>query len=1099
MKLIYGRAGTGKTYYCMNEIKEEIAKAYKGPLLYIVPEQFSFEAEKELINIIGKSGIIKVEVLSFKRLAHRIFNELGFKGGNISNAGKSMLIFYILTKLDNKLKILKNSIKNTGIVDTVTDLISEFKRYNITPDLLKTINTKNEQLKIKLDDLYLIYDEYEKSINNRYIDTDDELTILSKLLNESKLYKDAKIWIDEFSGFTSQEYEVIRQLSKDAANISITITLDNNNEELFKLNIKTAKKLKKIEKSEEIYLKTNHRFMNNEIMHLEENIFKYPAKIYDYNIENIKINVCSNYYSEIERVAIEILKLVRENNLRYQNIAILARNLDTYKDNINMVFKLYNIPYFLDDKKELDSEPLIHLILSLLDICSNNFSYDSIFNYLKSGLTNIHDSNDIDIIENYVLKYGIRGNTWTKLWTIGNENLEKINIIRQQIINPIMSFRNILDTRKTAREIVLELYNFLINIGVYENIQNKINRLKEIKTTAAIETANEYTQVWNILIDLLDEIVDVIGDEFLSFEKFKNILKMGVTKHNIGLIPPSKDKVIIGNIDRTRNSNVKSLFIIGVNDGVFPMTFSTEGFINDDERLELLNDGIELAKDTKTLLFEENFNIYKALTTPSELLNISYSISTLDGKSLRPSYIIKQMKNIFPNLKESNYIINNENEFDYINTCDATFAHLLKKIRAYSDGVDINEIWKEAYEWYKTNYNDRTLSVISGLNYNNSTEYADKNSINNLYSSNMNVSVSKCEKFTLCPFSFYLRYGLNLKEREVYKLETPDIGSFLHQVIDKFSEYVQDNNIKWRELEKEWCNNKVDEIVNEILLSYKNNLFNSSSRLKYLGLKLKRILKRAIWLIVIHIKNSEFDVVGSEVEFGKGKQYKEIDIDLGNGNNLILNGKIDRIDIAKTEDGKFIRIIDYKSSNKEIKLSDVYYGLQLQLLTYLDAAANDDFIPGGVLYLKLDDPLIKSNRDITPEEIENQIMKSLRMDGLILSNARLIRAMDVNMKTESDIINLAIKRDGTYGKMPVADYDQFADLKKHIRNIYKEIGKEIMRGNVKNEPIRRKNKSACDFCEYKSICRFDRKLGNEYKYLNELKAEEVFSLINKEK
>jgi ATP-dependent helicase/nuclease subunit B len=1095
MKLIYGRAGSGKTYYCMNQIKENIAKAYNGPLLYIVPEQFTFEAEKELIRVIEKPGIINVEVLSFKRLCHRIFNELGYKGNNIGSSGKSMLIFFILNKLNDKLKLLKNAVKNPGIVDTVADLISEFKRYNITPEMLKSISISNEQLKMKLEDMYLIYNEYESTIKNKYIDTDEELTILSHLIGDSTIFNGAKIWIDEFNGFTPQEYEVIKKLAQKS-NITVTLTLDNSKQELFILNRKTANKLKQIEDCEEIYLSNSLRFNNPELKHLEKNIFKYPHENFEGDVNDIKISSCSNTFQEIERVAIDINKLVRDRNFRYQNIAILSRNLDSYKNLISMIFNVYNIPYFLDDKRELDSEPLIQLVLSLFDICIKNFSYESVFNYLKTGLTNIRDINEIDIIENYVLKYGIRGSSvWNKEWKSDEEDLGKINTIRQNIITPIFEFKDSLNNIKTVKELVISLFEFLIKIGVYENIQNKIQSLKDLNNNFSIEIANENAQVWNIFINILDEIVGAIGDERISFEKFKDTLKIGITKQKIGLIPPSKDQVLIGNIDRTRNANVKFQFIIGVNDGIFPMAFSTEGFINDNDRVELFNSGIELAKDTKTLLFEENYNIYKALTTPSDSLLISYPISTLEGKSLRPSYLIKQILKMYPNLKENNFVID-DIDSDYINTPNATFYHLLKKLRSYIDGLDLSEEWKCAYQWFNNFENEKMESVNKGLDYTNAIEYADKKLINNLYGSNINSSVSRLEKFSLCPFSFFLKYGLNVKTRQIFKLETPDTGTFLHEVIDKFSNFVQENNMNWRDLEKAWCDEKVSEIVNDYLISFRNSLFNSSNRLKNLGLKLKRILKRIVWLIVLQIKNSEFDVIGNEVEFGRGKQYKEIELELDGDNKITLSGKIDRIDLAKTSEGKYIRIIDYKSSNKEIKLSDVFYGLQLQLLVYLDAASLNDFLPGGVLYLKLDDPIIKSKKDLTSEELEYEIMKSLRMDGLILANARLIKAMDTNMDSESSLINLSQKKDGTYGKMPVATEKQFSDLKIHIRKTLKDIGNEIMKGNIKNLPIKKKNFTSCDYCEYKTICRFDRKLGNEFNLISELKEEEVFKRIS---
>ena len=346
---------------------------------------------------------------------------------------------------------------------------------------------------------------------------------------------------------------------------------------------------------------------------------------------------------------------------------------------------------------------------------------------------------------------------------------------------------------------------------------------------------------------------------------------------------------------------------------------------------------------------------------------------------------------------------------------------------------------------------------------------------------------------------FYLKYGLKLKERKVFKLDTPDIGLFLHEIIDRFSEYVIKNNISLREIEKDETEKIVSQLVDELLVDFKNNIFNSSSQMKRLVVRLKRVIKRVIWVIVNHIRNGEFEISGSEVEFGKDKGLSAVEIELSDGNKLLLNGKIDRIDIAKTEEGKFIRIIDYKSYNKELKLSDIYYGLQLQLLVYLDAAMEKDLLPGGMLYLKLDDPIMKTKKNISKEEIEEEINKKLRMKGVILSDARLIKAMDTNMTNESSVLDLSVKKDGTFtSKVPVATKEQFTELRNHMKKILKQMGDEILSGNIKNEPVKKKSKSACEFCDYKLICRFDKELGNKFKIINDLKNDQVFEQLSLE-
>lgn len=1090
MRLILGRTGSGKTLYCMNEIKKYDKEAFSKPLIYIVPEQFSFEAERNLIKVLEKKGMMNSQVLSFKRLAYKIFTEKGFYENPIGAAGKTMLIYSIMIRNEEKLSLLKNVSKNIGLVDTVVKQIEELKRYHITPEILENIKMDNQYLMKKLSDILIIYREYENRISNKYLDGNDELKVLTSFLDTKTYLDGAKIWIDAFDGFTPEELAIIQKLEKKA-DVTISITVDDD--ELFSLNQKTIEKLKKIAKiSEVIKLPNIYRYNSKELAHLEKNFLRYPYKKYENEVYDILLTLNKNPYSEIENIACKINECVRENAYRYEDIAILARDTESYKNIFQTVFKLYNIPYFLDDKRSLFTQPIILLILSLLDICVRNFSYESVFGYLKTNLTNVEDRNDIDLIENYVLKWGIRGSDWYKEWSMPDSNLEKINHIREDVVTPILKFKKELTGKKTVKEIVIAIYNYLVDINVYRNIENQIDKLK---THNNLELASEYAQGWNVTMNILDEMVDVLGEEQISFDKFLNTLKMGISNHKIGIIPPTKDQIIIGDIERTRSSHIKILFIVGVNDGNFPRAFSDEGFINDREREELLNDGIEIAKDTKKLLIEENFNIYKAFAVPSDKLYLSYPTSTMENKPLRPSFIIKQLKNIFPNLKEKSMVV--DDEIIAVNL-NGSLPRLLNKIRDYVDGEEISDYWKNVYLWYKNNDIERIDKISTALNYKNTIEYMNKYLTKKLYGENINGSVSKLEKYISCPFSYYLRYGLKAKEREMYRLENPDLGSFLHEVIDRFSKYVLENDIVWRDLEREECDKIVDIIIEVVLGDFKHNLLNSSARLKQLSIKLKRLVKRMIWIITMQIKMGEFDVFDNEAEFGIDKKYPAIEIKLSDGGKIILNGKVDRIDIASTEDGKYIRIIDYKSSQKKIKLSDVYYGVQLQLLTYLDAIADESTIPGGVLYLELNDPMIKSNKDMLPEEIELEIMKQLRMKGLILSNARLVKAMDTSMVKESSVLNLSVKKDGTYTKMPTATEEQLENLRHHIRNVLKQIGEELICGNIKNEPIKRKNSTGCDYCEYKVICQFDRKLGNKFKVLEELNDEEVWQLIGRE-
>ncbi len=1094
MRVIRGRSGSGKSYFCMNEIKEQLIASYEGPLIYIVPEQFSLNAEYDISKVIGKGGILEVQVLTFKRLCHRIYNEFGVKKESISKSGKAMLVYSIMKELENELVLLKGVDKKQGLVTTVCDLISEFKRYNVTPDILLNSNVKDSRLTNKLKELAYIYEEYERQICGKFTDDDDDLRIVTNYIEKSKIVANAKIWIDGFDGFTPQELEVIKSLNK-VSDISIELSSDADTSELFLLNNKTFEKLKRFSNIDVISLDEPKRFENDELRHLEKNFNSFSNSKFIDKTKHIDISIMPNLYDEVEKVAYDISKKIRDEGYRYNDIMVVTRNSESYESIFKMIFERYNIPYFIDSKTELSLQPLICLVLSLLDICNKNFQTADVITYLKTGLTNVSDINDIDKLENYVLKYGIKGNKWLSNWDYDSEETNNsINAIRELVVTPIIKFKESLEGKKTIKDIAVAIYNFLNEIHIKENIDEFLNQIKDADVISSMENtyADTYIQVWNIFVELLDEMVNSLGEKKTTFDKFAQILKQGISTKQIGLIPTTRDGLTVGDISRSRSSHIKILYVVGVNDGIFPMPYTSEGFLSDIERNELLEDNIEIAKDTKMLLLEENFNIYKILTVASREIHLSYPIADNTGTTLRPSSMINEIKNMFPNIAEHNFILKEHLFENLINTKKSTFVHFASESRKKADNENIDSRWNAVYKWYKDN-NPEFISIIeSGLSYTNRTKNISKDLSHNLYGSVMKSSVSKMETYASCPFMFYLKYGLNLKERKTFKLETPDVGIFMHDILDKFSKYLESHNISWREIEKEDLDKISSQIVDQTLSERKYNIFTSNNRLRFLSIKLKRIVKRVLWIITLHVKDSEFDVSGSEMTFGENSNYPPVTLELSEGNRLVLNGKIDRIDIAKTEEGNFVRVIDYKSSSKAINLSNVFYGLQLQLITYLDVATSTDLISGGALYLKLDDPMIKSKKNISPEEIESQIREKLKMNGIILADVRLVQAMDTKMEKESNNLNLSVKKDGTYSKMPTATREELKSLCKHTKNILKKFAEEILNGSIANEPLRIKKENPCAYCDYKEICNFDRELGNRFKKVAELKNEEVF-------
>ena len=1109
LKIIYGKSGTGKSEYIFKEIAKKIEDEQKEKIYVITPEQFSFTAEKKLLDSIKASAVISAEVITFNRMAYRVMKELGSAKTNLSSTGKSMLIYKILAEEKKNLKFIGKSQENVDLIGTQ---ITEFKKHGVTVENLKNVadKTENKYLKAKLNDMLDVYEKYTEYIQNEYIDENDNLTILAENLDFVKDFDNSYIYIDEFVGFTYQEYEIIRKLLRKAKQIHITVCTDsinpdnNPDKDLFYENKKTIDRLYNIAKQENcliekpVNLEKAYRFKTEELAHLEKNIYAIPYKKYEKDVNNINLFLAKNQYSEIKNVAENIVKLVRDKQFRYKDISVITKDLEGYANLCKAIFEKYNIPVFIDEKKDLSENVLVKYVLAVLNIFAKNWSYESVMEYIKTGLVNEVDDEDINIIENYALRWGIKGSKWYNgNWNFYNESEEeqkKILFIREKIIVPLLSFKKELAKENTVKGITTRLYNYLIENHINTNIEEKI---KELEEAGEIEKAKEYETSFKIIIDIFDEIVMVLGDKKINFEQYASILKIGLSTTGLGKIPLTQDQVTVGDVDRSRSHKVRAVFIIGLNDGMFPSVNSNEGFFNDQDREYLKTQGTELAKGTLEKLYDDNFNIYKAFSASEEKIYLSYASSDLEGKSLRPSILINRIKKMFPNLAEQSDVIEKQSE---VIIEESTFETLLDKLRDFRDGKSIEPIWFELYNYYinSAKWKERLQNSIRALNYNIKTEELDVNIVKKLYGDNLKTSVSRLEQYESCPFSYYLKYGLNLSEKEDFKIQSIDTGTFMHDVIDSFFEELHNMGIKVKEIEKEKIDEIVEEIIEEKLKLKKNYIFTGIPKYKVLSNRLSKVVKKSIEYIVDSLKNSEFEIMGNEVEFKDGKEYPAIQIELENGKKVEITGKIDRIDIAKTPEGKYIRIIDYKSSTKNINLNEVVAGLQLQLLTYLDAVCNiEDVLPAGVLYFNLIDPNIKAKEKLDEEKIEQEIRKQFKMKGLILADIDIVKKMDTKLeKGNSNIIPAYIDKNGNLAnKSSTITRQQFENLQKYTNKIIKQISNNILSGNIDIKPYYKikGGKTPCEYCKYKSICNFNNGIcKKEYNYIGNESKDYIF-------
>ncbi|WP_342430211.1 helicase-exonuclease AddAB subunit AddB [Neobacillus sp. FSL H8-0543] len=1157
LRLITGRSGSGKTTMCLNEIRDILSENPEGtPILYIVPEQMTFLSEYRLSTDSVLGGMIRAQVYSFSRLAWRILQETGgISRYHLSSVGMSMLISKIIEDQKDQLKLFQRAADKNGFIKQVEQMITEFKRYCIRPEELiqESLATSGNDdsaakaLKDKLNDLEVIYTHFEQEVFGKYIDAEDYFQLLSEKVASSAYLREAEIYIDGFYSFTPQEYRVIKELMKHCKKVTISLTADRliyesvpDELDLFRLSgeayfsIYVMAKAEGIEIEQPIRLSEQEKWTHPSLRHLEEKFDTRPAVPF-HGQPSIHIGQAVNRRAEIEGIAREVRQLVRTKGYRYRDIALLIRNGGDYHDTLEPVFNDYQIPYFIDQKRTMLNHPLIELIRSSLEVINSFWRYEPVFRVIKTELLfPLEENSDrmrekMDKLENYVLALGIKGSKWTKkdrwsyrrirglemevnVQTDAEKEIEQeLNELRIMVTAPILRLSRRLKKADTGRKLCEAIYLYLEELDIASKLENwKI--AAEIKGN--LVRMREHDQVWNAVIELLDQYVEILGEEKVSLKSFSVILEAGFESLHFSLIPPALDQVLIGDLEKSRLTDIKATFVVGVNEGVLPAKIAEEGILADEEREQLLSAGITVAPSSRTRLLDENFLAYKALTTPSEILYVSYPLANDEGKALIPSSYIKRLKDLFPDIAEHYYVTDpaelaEDDQLDFVTNYRTTMSYLTAQLQLKKRNYPISDLWWDVYNFYiESMWKPQAGKILSSLFYSNKTMQLSKDVADELYGETIQASVSRMELFNGCAFAHFAQHGLKLRERQVFRLEAPDIGELFHAALKHISDIVNERKISWAELSKQQCEELSREAVSALAPKLQNEILLSSERHHYIKRKLEQIITRASLVLSEHAKASGFSPVGLELGFGKNGVLPPLTFSLRSGKRMELSGRIDRVDQAKTEnDSTYLRVIDYKSSEKDVNLTEVYYGLALQMLTYLDIVITHSkelvemkASPAGVLYFHVHNPLITSKKLLSADEIEKEIMKKFKMNGLMLGDQNVIQLMDQTLESgDSQIISAGIKKDGNLTKKSkVASIAEFEDLRTYVRHLYQKTGDAIVDGRVEIDPYKLKDKKPCTFCAYKSVCQIDESLDNEYRILTPKSNETVFDLIRKE-
>ncbi|UNC91797.1 helicase-exonuclease AddAB subunit AddB [Candidatus Contubernalis alkaliaceticus] len=1144
LSLVLGRAGTGKSRFCLEEVRHKLKENPIGePLIYIVPDQVVFQFEHALASTPGLEGIIRAQVLSFRRLAWKVMQEVG--GGAlqyIDDFGKGLMIRKILENHKEDLRVLKLAGEKAGTIAKMVEFYNQLKRSRVTLRLFEQHSRCHDKFK----DLAFIFLKLEKKLAGLYQDSEDFLELLACSLNHSSYLSNAEIWVDDFYEFTNQEYKVLEGLLTKGLEVTVTLCLDKNYsskekiEELspFYPTALTCRKLNEMVErvgvnAKAIILKSGQmtRFSQRpQLMHLEKNLTLTFPKPYEGKAEDsVGILTAVNRRWEIEHIAGQMIILARDKGYRWRDMSIMAPDLESYKDIISTVFREYDIPFFLEHKRTVLHHPLIEFVRSALEVVCFNWNYDAVFRCIKTELLLPPEEERLQgknwqehmwQLENYVLAFGISSDQWQsdKPWdylqggaleeekekvTEEQEHyLNMINMAKEVIREPLVRFqRNVENAVKVSAKIKA-LQQLLQEIQAVHRLERWSQKsLEEGKP----EKAREHLQVCKALSGLLDQMEEIMAEDNVTSAIFLNMLETGFESMRLGLEPSSLDQVLIGDLERTRPGNIKIAFIPGANEGTLPSRPKEDGIITEQERELLIDSGVDLAPGSLRRLFDKQFLIYTVLTRASESLWLSYPLADEEGNALLPSPLVERLKEMIPSIQEIFETGNRDLVLSDIVHPGSSLNSLARQLKCWQKGQKLHPNWWGIYNWYidKEEWRGPVKYILSGLAYKNRENPLRLEVARDLYGKGLKASISRLEKYRACPFAHFIQYGLRLEERKMYRLEVPDIGQLFHGALLSFGGRVQEEGLTWGELSPEKCVELAEEEVEKLAPRLQKEVLFSTARYRYLIKKLKDTMGRTAVILGKHAKVSSFDPVALELSFGVKGVLPPVIFKLPDGFQVVMGGRIDRVDLARREDGTaYVRIIDYKSGRPELNLAEIYHGLSLQLMVYMDVVltyARDwlgvEAEPAGILYFYVHAPLIKTNKILKPKEIEKMIIQRYKMKGKVLAELEAVTLMDhsLNSPGYSDIIPAAVKKQGGFYKgsqtMDALSFDRF---RQHVRQKLTEASWGISQGRVDIKPIQIGKKKACRFCAYKAVCQFDLRLEeNCFEVLNRWPDEEV--------
>lgn len=1131
LQFICGASGSGKSSYAFDRVVALSEEEPEKNFLIVVPEQFTMATQRELVRRYPGHAIMNIDVLSFDRLAFRVFDDLGKTDlAILEETGKNLVLRKVAQERAAELPMLGRNMRRMGYVTELKSLISEFLQYRVTPETLRSLTEADETaFSYKLRDIATIYEGFLSALSGSYITAEEVLTVLIDLADQSELLRNSVLIFDGFTGFTPIQNEVLTKIFPLISEALVAVTIDTRVDilksptltDLFYMSEKMIHSLLQIAETTGTEVlppillgdADGKRYQDAPPLHfLERNLFRKRPEIYPDEPRSLSLVSLPDPREELVYAAAEIRRLVRTEGYRYRDFAIVTGELETYANYAEEVFRDFDVPVFLDRTNAILFSPLTELLRSALEVLSMRYSAESVFFCLRTGLTGI-EREDIDLLENYVLSRGIRGSRWKERFLVlpdgkGEDELEKLNALRERVVKLFAPLEDaFLGEPKTAEAECRALYEWLLSLDVEEKLRQASERFSEAGDEAK---AREFEEIYGIVIDLIDKIATLLSDEALTAEEFSEILDAGFEAADVGIIPPGYDRVTLGDIERTRLSDIKGLFFVGVNDGVIPSNTSGAGIISELERERFADAGIELAPSGKERAFIQKFYLYMNLTKPSERLTLSYARVDSEGGSIRPSYLISVLTRLFPKLT----VTEPEEKAYLLETPESARQFFLRELPNVRTGAECRE-WDALFRWYAKNerYQKFVSTMMDAAFFTHEPERISRETARALYGAILRNSVTRLEQYASCAFSHFLRYGLGLTERELHEFSAPDLGSVYHDALYRFGEKLTERGLSWATLPEEKLNAISDESLSEAVLASKVGEFFADAKGKFDYERMCRILRRSVSVMSDQLRAGRFTPEAYEVGFGGAERLDSTEFSLSPEEKMLLLGRIDRLDTYADGDDIYVKVIDYKSGGTTYDLLGIYEGLSLQLVVYLNVAEEltarrhqgKTVRPGGIFYYHLDDPLFKLDEELSDEELQSEIRKTLRPDGVANEDDAAVAAFDEqlsdrNFTATSEVIRARRKKDGGFdSNSRVMSEEDFSVTKRFTERRLLDFGREIVDGEIAVNPYRRKDKDACAYCDYRSVCGIDERLsGYEYREIADKSKEEILTAMREE-